>query len=443
MSRRIYTRRQAVQLGLSGLGSLALLDLAAACGTSTTPTTTASTTLTPATLQLSFWGNSSRNKRTQDAIQGFHTAHSKISINSWYSDFTTYFNKLNTQIAAGTAPDLIQMDMSYLAQFDSEHLLLDLTPYIKNKAIDLSHFDMGMHKSSEDHGVPYGISLGGNYECMAYDTDVVQQSGVGAPPASMTWDDFATYTGKLSKALKGKGMVGVVDASGYMDLFEIWVRQRGRELWTDAGKLNFTLDDASSWFGYWSDMRKSGACASAELQASVTGSGAATSLLTKGKAVFDITHSNQFVGFQQLTSHTLAFQQIPTGPGPGIYLKPSMLLSMSAQTKYAADGAAFINFVINNPVGAKALGLDRGVPGSSTARDALTPTLDATDKEVLAYSDLVGKSGQVTPKKVLDPAGAGKILKDIGTIAQQVAFGQLSVSAGAQAFIQKAQSDLA
>ncbi len=433
MSRHLYTRRQAVQLGLSSLGGLALLDLAA-CGSSAA---------SGETLQLAFWGNASRNKLTQKAIQEFQKKNSSIAINSWYADFTIYFNKLNTQIAGGSAPDLIQMDMSYLAQFDKNHLLLDLTPYINNKTIDLSNFDQGMMKSSEDNGVPYGISLGGNYECMAYDTNLVQQAGVGAPPASMTWADFATYAGKLSKALSAQQIVGVVDASGYLDLFEIWVRQRGKELWTSAGQINFTVDDASAWFGYWAGLRSSGACASAEEQASVTGSGAATSLLTKGKAVFDITHSNQFVGFQALTQHTLAFQQIPTGPGPGIYLKPSMLLSISSASKHAKDAANFINFLINDPNGVRAIGLDRGIPGASTAQAALQSVLTSSDKAVLTYYNAVTSSGQTTPKLVLDPPGASKVIKALSTVAQQVGFGKLSVAAGAQAFVQQTQQALA
>jgi multiple sugar transport system substrate-binding protein len=435
MRRNVYTRRQAVQLGFSGLSALALLDLAA-CGSTSTATNSE-------TLQLSFWGNASRNKLTQKAIQAFQQKHSNITITSWYADFTIYFNKLNTQIAGGSAPDLIQMDMSYLAQFDKNHLLLDLTPYIQDKTIDLSNFDQGMMKSSEDNGVPYGISLGGNYECMAYDTNLVQQAGVGAPPPNMSWADFGTYAGKLSKALSAQKIVGVVDASGYMDLFEIWVRQRGKELWTPAGQINFTVDDAASWFSYWAGLRSSGACASAEEQAAVTGSGAATSLLTKGKAVFDITHSNQFVGFQALTQHTLAFQQIPNGPGPGLYLKPSMLLSVSATSKHARDAASFINFLINDPNGVRAIGLDRGIPGASTAQAALQSVLSSSDKAVLAYYNAVKNSGQATPKQVLDPPGASKVITILSKVAQQVGFGKLSVNAGAQAFVQQTQQALA
>lgn len=439
-----FTRRQAVQFGLSGIGSLALLDLAACGGSTNTSTTTGiSTTLTKADLQMSFWGNASRNKLTANAIKAFNTEHSQVSINSWFVDFTVYYQKLNTQIAGGTAPDLIQMDMSYLAQYDKEHLLLNLTPYINNKTIVLSNFDKGLLTSSEDHNVPYGIPLGGNYECLVYDNNLIQQSGVGAPAASMTWAEFGTYVGEVSKALASQKIVGIVDASGYLDLFEIFIRQFGHELWTADGKVAFTVDEVTSWFTYWNGLRSSGACASAELQASVTGSGAATSLLTKGKSAFDITHSNQFVGFQALTKHTLNFQQVPTASKPGVYLKPSMLLSISANSKYAEDCATFINFLINDPNGARAIGLDRGVPGSSTARTALESVLSDTDKKVLAYVNLVGSGNQTSPKLVLDPSGAGKVQTNFGTVAQQVSFGKLSASAGAQAFVQQSQQTLA
>jgi multiple sugar transport system substrate-binding protein len=430
MSRISYTRRQFCQIGLSGLAGLSLLDLAA-CGGSTGAAATE-------TMQLSFWGPASRNKLTQAAIKAFKEEHSNIDIHSWYADFSVYFNQLNTQIASGTIPDLIQMDMSYLAQYVNEHELLDLTSFVNDKTIDLSDFDQGMLKNSEDKGVLYGISLGGNYECMVYDTVLVQQAGVGAPPTSWTWEQYATYAANLSKALKSKGIYGSPDASGAMDMFEIWVRQRGKELWTTDGKVAFTVDDVASWFSYWDGLRKSGACAPAQLQASVTGSGPSASLLAKGKTVFATGHSNQFSSFQALTKNTLALQTVPTGSGPGNYLKPSMLMSISAKSKYAKDAATFINFLITDPKGVKAIGLDRGIPGSARARTTLAPTLKPADKAVMSYADLVASSGTASPRTVLDPAGAGQVSTELSNISQAVGFGKQSITAGAQTFYQNA-----
>jgi multiple sugar transport system substrate-binding protein len=434
MSKTSYTRRQVCQLGLSSVAGLTLLDLTA-CGD-----TTSTSSKPNETLQLSFWGDASRNKLTKKAISAFRQNNSNITINSWFTDFSTYYSKLNTQIAGGSSPDLIQMDMSFVKEYATEKITLDLSSYIANKTIDLSDFDQGMYKSSNYNNVPYGISLGGNYECMVYDATLVQQSGVGNPKSTMTWDEFGTYLAEVSKGLASKGIYGATDMSGAIDMLEIWIRQLGKEVYTADGQPGFTADDIAGWFNYWSKLRASGACAPAQLQATVTGSGPAASLLAQGKAVFTNAHSNQFSAFQVLTKDTLALQAPPTGPQLGLYLKPSMLMSISSHSKYAEDAARFINFLITDPAGAKAIGLDRGIPGSARARNALTPILKPADKIVLAYAAAVGS--QTRPKNVLDPSGAAKIQTALGPISQSVAFGKVSVTDGAASFLQTAQKTL-
>ncbi len=437
MSRRSYTRRQVCQLGLSGLAGLSLLDLAA-CGGSGSPSASKTETM-----QLSFWGDVSRNKLTRNAIKLFEQNHSTITITSWFASFTAYFDKLNTQISGGNTPDLIQMDMSYVKQYVDQHILLDLTSLISDKTIDLSDFDQDMLSNSEDSKVAYGIPLGGNYECMVYDTNFIQQAGVGTPPAQMSWKDFAAYAAEISKALASQKIVGIADASGAVDLFEIWVRQHGTELYTTDGKIAFSLDDVTSWFSYWSDMRKSGACASAQLQATVTGSGPANALLSRGKAAFSTGHSNEFGGYQVVNQHTLALQMPPTGPGPGLYFKPSMLMSIAASSKYAKDAANFINFLITQPAGVKAIGLDRGVPGSVRARAALQPGLTATDKKVITYVNQITSSNLHTPRTVLDPAGAGKLQLLLTNNSQALSFGKLSLQDAANTFYKQSQQAVA
>jgi multiple sugar transport system substrate-binding protein len=435
MKKLYYTRRQVCQIGLSGLTGLALLDLVG-CGGATSSGSGSET------LQLSFWGDASRNKLTRKAITLFQEAHPNITIHSWFTGFNDYFNKLNTQIAGGSTPDLIQMDMAYVAQYVNEHVLLDLTSLISNKTIDLSDFDQDQITSSEDNGKFYGISLGGNYECMIYDTQLVQQAGVGKPPATWTWDDFATYAGKISKALASQKIFGTGDYSGAIDVFEIWVRQQGHELYTPDGKVGFTIQDATSWFNYWSELRKAGACVPAEIQAAATGSGPAASLLVQGKAAFAIAHSNQFHGYQTLSKHAYALQMVPTGPQPGIYNKPSMLMSIAAKSKYADDAARFINFIITDPKGVKALGLDRGIPGSARARAVLEASATAEDQAVLTYANQAANSGLTRPKKILDPPAAGKLQTALQNVSQAVSFGKQSPVEGGNALYQQAQKFL-
>jgi multiple sugar transport system substrate-binding protein len=434
MSKISYTRRQVCQLGLTGLASLAALDLAG-CGSS-------GSTTSSETMQLSFWGDVSRNKLTRKAITGYQKAHSNVTINSWFADFNSYFNKLNTQIAGGGAPDLIQMDMSYLAEYVKEHTLLDLGPMIGNKSIDLSDFDQDLLANSKANNAVYGIPMGGNYECMIYDTQIVQDAGVGAPPATWTWDEYAAYSSKVSQALASKKIYGSPDTSGAFDVFEIWVRQRGNNLYTQDGKIGFTADDTASWFDYWDKLRKAGACAPAEIQAAVTNSGPAATLLVQGKVAFAIAHSNQFHGFQVLSKHKYALQQVPTGDKPGNFLKPSMLISIAAKSKYANDAASFINYVTTNPEGVQALSLDRGIPGSVRARQALQTSISDENKAVLAFAEQVANSGQSRPKTILDPPGAGKLTTILLKVSQSVSFGKQSSKDGATTLMQQLQAAL-
>ncbi len=443
MSNNSYTRRQVCQLGLSTLAGAAMLDLAA-CGGSTTTTTTGNNSNPNVTLQLSFWGAASRNKLTQAAIKAYRKdGHSNTKVNSWFAAFSTYFTKLNTQIASGTSPDLIQMDMGYVKQYADEKQILDLTSLVNNKTLDLSDFDQTLLTDSKYNGVLYGIPLGGNYECMFYNTNLVQQAGVGAPPTTWTWDDFASYAGKISKALSSKQIYGSADASGAMDMFEIWVRSNGHDLYTASGQAGFTQDDIQTWFEYWDAMRKAGACAPAQLQATDTSAGPATALITKGKTAFATAHSNQFSGFQALITDPLKLQFVPTGKQVGNYLKCSMMMSIAANSKNTDAAANFIQFLITNPDGVKAIGLDRGIPGSARAIAALTPTLKPIDQAVINYSAAIASNKQGRPKTIVDPAAAGKVLTSLGTVSQSVAFGKLSPAAGASQFFQNTQKTLA
>lgn len=444
MSKITYTRRQVCQLGLSTLAGAAMLDLAA-CGSNTTTTTTTGPNTNPnVTLQLSFWGAASRNKLTQAAIKAYQKdGHSNTKITSWFAAFSTYFTKLNTQIASGTSPDLIQMDMGYVKQYADEKQILDLTSLVNNKTFDLSDFDQTLLADSEYNGVLYGIPLGGNYECMMYNSKMIQDAGVGAPPTTWTWDEFASYAGKVSKALSSKQIYGTSDASGAMDMFEIWVRSNGHNLYNADGTAGFTQNDVQTWFEYWDAMRKSGTCVPAQTQATDTSAGPATAMITKGKAAFATAHSNQFSGFQTLVTDPLMLQFVPTGAQIGNYLKCSMMMSIAAKSKNTDAAANFIQFLITNPAGVKAIGLDRGIPGSARAIATLTPTLKPVDKAVIDYAAAIVTNKQARTKTIVDPAAAGKVLTQLGTVSQSVGFGKLSPAAGASQFFQNAQKTLA
>ena len=53
-------------------------------------------------------------------------ANPDVKIAGQPGEFTSYWDKLATQTAGGTAPDIIQMDMAYISEYGTRGALLDL-----------------------------------------------------------------------------------------------------------------------------------------------------------------------------------------------------------------------------------------------------------------------------------------------------------------------------
>lgn len=436
----LYSRRQVMKRGLGGLAGFSLLGLAACNSTSDTTSQASSISVQPTSgaLTMLFWGSATRDKLTHSTFDLFHKANPSFTLTSQYYGFNDYFTKLDALINSGHAPDLIQMDMRYVAQYVRKRQLTDLTELIYNQTIDLSDYDPQLLTSSKVNNTVYGIPFGGNYQSHFYDADQVTKAGIGDPPPNYNWQAFAAYTTELTKALGGS-VYGTMDGSSDITTFEVWMRQRGLELYDRNGHLDFKQDDAGDFFNYWDGLRKAGGCPPLSIQKNldVTGSPDNSSMI-KGKTIFLLTYSNLLEAFQQATHHQLKITMPPTGATPGMYLKASQLLSIYSGTKYPLTAANYTNFIFNNVDAVKTLGIERGIPGSLAAQTLLAPLLAPVDQAILNYMGVVQASNNTRPKEVLDPPGAGDVADLLRTISYDIA-GGTSVSAGTQKFYQQAK----
>src|SRR5947209_5622564 len=127
---KFYCRRNVIKMGLGSLVGLSLPGLSGCDAPAQSISGQGSSSL-----RMFFWGSATRDKLTRQAIALFHQTHPDVTISSQYSSNDVYYIKLNSQIAAGHAPDLIQMDMRNIAQYVRQGTLLDLNQYIYNQTI--------------------------------------------------------------------------------------------------------------------------------------------------------------------------------------------------------------------------------------------------------------------------------------------------------------------
>jgi multiple sugar transport system substrate-binding protein len=393
-------------------------------------------------LRMFWWGSRERAERTDRTNRLFQEKNPGVTITGETLGWSDYWPRLATQTAGRNAPDVIQMDYRYIYEYARRGALLPLDPFVA-KGLDLSDFSEAAIDSGKVDRKIYGVSLGLNSTAMMFDQGLITSLGLKPPTYDMTWAQVGELASEITKAAKRPGFSGLFDGGRYEPALEVWLRQRGKALYTDDGKLGFDTTDIGEWYAFWHDLRKRGAIASAEVAALDMGE-LDTSLLTVGKTAMVFAHSNQLVGFQALVKNKLGMTMYPSGGSAakyGQYLKPSMLLSIYARTRHPEAAVKLVDFYVASKEAGAILGVERGVPASSAVRKAVEPTLDELGNTMASYVAFV--TDKVSPLPAPPPQGAGEIQTLLRRVNEQIGFGRLAVADGAKQFIAEANAVLA
>ncbi len=393
-------------------------------------------------LRMFWWGAKERAERTEKANRIFEQKHPGATIVGETLGWSDYWPKLATEVAGRNAADVLQMDYRYIFEYARRGALLALDEYVP-AALKLGDFSPAAVDSGKVDGKIYGVSLGLNSVAFIYDRQLLQTLGLKEPTWNMTWAEFGDLAAEITKAAKRDGFFGMQDGARYEPALEVWLRQRGKPLYTPDGKIGFEEADIAEWFGFWDGLRKRGAAAAPDVQA-LDMNEIDTSLLTLGKAAMVFANSNQLVGFQAANKSKLAMTMFPSGGAgakPGQYLKPAMLWSVAASGKQPKAAVGVVDFYMNDKDANLALGVERGVPASAAMRQAVEATLDDLGKAQTQYVSFIGdKVGALPPPP---PAGAGEVATVLRRVNEEVGFGKRSVADGAKQFVTEAKAILA
>lgn len=393
-------------------------------------------------LRVAWWGNPTRDERTLKVIDMYQQKHPNVSIEPETVGWAGYWDRINTQVASGNMPDVMQHDYAYLLQFAGRDLMADLTPYVQNNTINLSGVDESYLSGGRVNGKLYGVSLGTNAVCLVYDPAVLRKAGVAEPANDWTWADFESMANKIYAAtgVKTTPFFTTDPKVG----FENWIRQTGQPFFNPNGKsLGFSdpkpLED---YFNIQLRLLKSGALVSPDV-AFVT-STPQEAPLAKGTSWVEFLWSNQVVSTVDAAGRPLKIALLPKIAGakrPGTYLKPSMFFSIPASSKQKEEAARFIDYFLTDSEANKVLLGERGVPIIPSVRAEVKSSVDPVMQGVFDYIGLVG-NGNASPIDPPDPTGTGEVLKLFRDTTQEVLNGRTSASDGAAKIIKSANEIL-
>lgn len=150
---------------------------------------------------LSFTTGSDHFDELEELIATFEEANPGIKINYTTADFGSYFTKLQTDFAAGNAPDVFELNYENFVTFGSRGTLLPLDDYLQSSPnVSSATFYPAALNAFKLDGVQYGIPITFSTVMLFYNKDLFDAAGISYPDESWTWDDVIAAAKKITNA---------------------------------------------------------------------------------------------------------------------------------------------------------------------------------------------------------------------------------------------------
>ena len=141
------------------------------------------------TIRVAWWGNQTRNDLTVKALDLYTEQHPNVTFETEPSSWDGYFDKLSTQAATGSLPDIYQQDYGQIRSYYDQNLMLNLQPFVESNVLDVSRVSEAVLASGSFDDDLYAMCIGLNSPALFYDKETVEAAGVTIPE-QMTWDEF-------------------------------------------------------------------------------------------------------------------------------------------------------------------------------------------------------------------------------------------------------------
>jgi len=158
------------------------------------------------TIEYSIWGDPAELASQQAIVDAFHEANPSITVKVTVSDWDTYWDKLQTGLAGGAAPDVFAMDGPLFPDFQSRGVLLDLKSYVDKDKYDLTQLaDQGVKDFTTADGGQYGLPRDLNVIVLYYNKAMFDEAGVAYPDDTWDWAKLVEAAHKLTLDKDGDG----------------------------------------------------------------------------------------------------------------------------------------------------------------------------------------------------------------------------------------------
>jgi oligogalacturonide transport system substrate-binding protein len=329
----------------------------------------------PVELRMSWWGGSDIHKAQLAALRRFEARYPHIRVRAEYTGWTGHLERLTTQIAGNTAPDLMQINWNWLVLFSLDGRgFYDLNEV--RGELELERFDADALGFGNMAGRLNALPITMAARLFYFNATTYARADL---PLPTTWDELFA-AGPIFRDRLGPGYYPLdLNMQEVTALGRTWLLQRtGKPMVNAAEKrLNASESDLQEISALYLRLVGEHVIPSAEERASygnvsphemrpwIDGhyAGVHQWISAIGKAVDTLTPGQRV--------ELAPFLLRPGAVDAGLHYRPAMMAAINARTKYPRESALLMNFLLNDPDAVRALALKRGPPVSSKALDTL------------------------------------------------------------------------
>lgn len=373
-----------------------------ACGKTTVDTTAADTSAAEsaakeaggkADIKISWWGGDARHEATMNAIKKFTDANPNITVSNEYGAWTGWEDKMSTKFYAGTAPDVNQINWNWITSFSSDgNVFLDLNTVSDN--LDLTQFDKSALDTCTVAGKLQAIPVSMTGRIFYWNKTTFEKAGISTPT---TLADLMA-AGKKFKDTLGEDYYPI--ALGEYDrmiLMVYYLESVYGKSWVENNKLNYTKEEIVKGLEFIKSLEDNHVTPSIK---TITGDGAES--LDKNPKWMEGKYAGIFEWDSSASKFSKALSEgqkfvvgdymSDMGKNQGGFTKVSLAFAISKNTKYPAECAKLINFLLNEDEGVKLMASERGIPlskaGNKICRDnkLLDPTVAEANEKILKWT---------------------------------------------------------
>ncbi len=423
----VHDRRQLLGLGLG-----------AALGTALCP---AWAQAQPKVLRCAWWGGAGRHEATLKAIALFEQHHPGVKVKSEYMGFNGYLERLTTQIAGGSEPDVMQINWAWLAMFSKRgNGFANLDQH--RSLLKLDQFSAEDAAAGRVAGKLNALPSAYTARVFLWNQTPFDRAGIAVP---RTWDELFA-AGPIFKQRLGD-QAYPLDGELYdmLLLAQTYVQQKHGMPYVNPAAPRVAMSSAAAleWVQTYRRLIDQHVATPLPLRASLGGAEKPTEQQhdwVVGNWAGNYTWDSAI----PLRAATLNAEQrlvlgdflsLPGAMASGMFGRPTVMLATGRNSQHPELAARLLNFLLTDTRAARLLGKTRGVPAAHAQRELLIQSAAIPTMELAAHEQIkrLRDAGRVpVPAPLFEHARLHRFMREV---FETVAYGKTTDQVAASRLI--------